>query len=531
MIIHFPTLGARALRGCLQLSVTAALLLTSLSMRTTAQTTTINTQLMATSGYNNVTSAGSGGTAYITFVLYNNSGSDIKLKEVGRYVQTTNNNQPSTIYYSATSLSGSPGTLPNGWTQIHTATVTGITASGIAKVNDNINFIIPSGATYRFALQIGGTNYYSSSGAPNSFTAGGVTMYCGNYQIGGANVGYGSTNTPRYFRGYVTFEPANQAPNNAGVVDVTSPSGGFCTGSYPVKVLVKNTGTSTLNNVTVQWRLDGTLQGNVVYNTPIPVGQTAEVTLHNSINFGIAARTIKAWTILPNGVTDPVNTDDTTEVTVRASLSGTYTVGSGGDFPTVADAANALNQYGICAPVTMNILPGTYTGQVKLDSITGTSASRRVTFQSQSGDPTSVVVNAAPTGTGYVWQMNNSSFVTIKNITVESSTSNAGRVIEYVGSSSSDSLINCTINSTGTTSSSNSSGIFADELTGTKNVFLNNNINRGYYAIFWSGTSTAILTSDHVFDGNKITDAYLYSHYFYYTNNLKVRNEVVRAIN
>lgn len=178
----------------------------------TAQSSTINTEQMATSGYSSNTSAGSGGTAYITFAIENNSGGDIKLTDVGRYVTSTYNGETSTLYYSETELSGNPGTLPTtGWTEVDENILSGISTSDINPVNVGMEFIIPDGKTYRFALMITGTNYYSSSGSPNTFTVNGVSLYCGDYQINGANVGYGASNTPRYFRGFITFEPACDA--------------------------------------------------------------------------------------------------------------------------------------------------------------------------------------------------------------------------------------------------------------------------------------------------------------------------------
>lgn len=185
----------------------ALFLLTSYAA--TAQVTVINTQSLATSGYSSATSTGSGGTKFITFAIYNNTGGSIKLTTLGRYVTTAHNGQTSTIYYSSSSLSGTVGTLPTtGWTEIDHDTISGVTASDIDTVNTNINFVIPNGATYRFACLTSGTNSYSSSGSPNSFTVNNISLYAGNYTINGSNVGYAATISPRYFRGFVVFEPS-----------------------------------------------------------------------------------------------------------------------------------------------------------------------------------------------------------------------------------------------------------------------------------------------------------------------------------
>jgi len=170
-----------------------------------AQVTTINTS--TTTGYNGSNSSGTNG--FITFVITNTSGATIKVTEVGNWATTSHNNTTSTLWYTSTSLSG-PVTLAGPtWTSIASNTVTGVTSSGVFPVLPGLNFEIPNNATYRFAVHTSGTNNYTS-GTPaiNSFTAAGVTMYTGNYQISGLNVGYAVSNNPRFFTGYITFEPA-----------------------------------------------------------------------------------------------------------------------------------------------------------------------------------------------------------------------------------------------------------------------------------------------------------------------------------
>src|SRR5690606_22013739 len=187
-----------------------------------AQSSTINTHTMASSGYTGGTSTGSGGTAFITFAVHNHSGSAIKLTEVGNWTATAHNGKYSTLYYSATSLSGTVGTFPMlGWDTVSSQEVAGITATTVNTVNSGMEFEIPNNTTYRFAILTTGTNYYSSSSSPNSFTVDGVTLYAGDYQISGSNVGYAATLTPRFFTGYITFEPACTAVFTSEPADVS----------------------------------------------------------------------------------------------------------------------------------------------------------------------------------------------------------------------------------------------------------------------------------------------------------------------
>lgn len=492
-----------------------------------AQSTTINTHLLGATGYGGGTSTGTGGTKFITFVVANNSGVPMKLTDVGTWTATSHNGSTSTLYYSSTSLSGTVGTLPTtGWNVVDVNTVSGITATTVNPVNVNMNFIIPDGAVYRFAILTTGTNYYSSSSTPNNFTAAGVTLYTGNHQIGGSNVGYAATLSPRYFTGFITFEPLGYGSNNASVVDLTSPKPSFCAGNYPVKVQIRNSGTNTINSVGIGWELDGIPQPPVSYNMAMASGASAEITLSNSEAFGSNLRTIKAWTTMPNGVVDTVTNDDTLKTGTRAGLSGTYTVGTGGDFLNVVDAADALTKFGVCGPVVMNILPGIYTGSVVLSDVSGTSATNTVTFKSQNGNSSSVIINAAAAGTGAVVLLANTSYVTIRDVTMAAAIPNEGRVVTFTGSSSYDNILHCVINSQGNTTSSNSAGIYAEDITGGNLTIVGNVINRGYYGIRVEGVGTTSKSSGNVIDSNELNEVY-YGTYCYYTDDLKIRNNKI----
>lgn len=172
-----------------------------------AQSSTINTFTMGT-GYNG--NNNSGGNTFTTFVLENNSGGDLKITEIGNWCETAHNNTTSTLWYTSSSLSGPVTLTTPTWNTIASGTVTGVTGGGVHPVISNVNFVIPDGATYRFAVHTNGpqNNYTLGTGTPNNFTVAGMTMYVGNHQISGQNVGYAATNNPRFYTGYVTFEPA-----------------------------------------------------------------------------------------------------------------------------------------------------------------------------------------------------------------------------------------------------------------------------------------------------------------------------------
>lgn len=78
---------------------------------------------------------------------------------------------------------------------------------------------------------------------------------------------------------------------------------------------------------------------------------------------------------------------------VAQPLSGTYTIGGNSpDYPKMSDAVQALDSLGINGPVSFNIRNGTYIEDVLIDTVVGTSDTSWITFQSETGDSSAVIV-------------------------------------------------------------------------------------------------------------------------------------------
>ncbi|MBI5727427.1 MAG: hypothetical protein HY965_06220, partial [Ignavibacteriales bacterium] len=85
-------------------------------------------------------------------------------------------------------------------------------------------------------------------------------------------------------------------------------------------------------------------------------------------------------------------------VTPSAIAGGTYTVGSGGTYPTLSAAANALNVNGIAGAVVLEVLTGTYNDIFHLINVAGTSATNTITLRKNSGTVTLSPKYGAGTG-------------------------------------------------------------------------------------------------------------------------------------
>jgi len=75
-------------------------------------------------------------------------------------------------------------------------------------------------------------------------------------------------------------------------------------------------------------------------------------------------------------------------------LNGAYTVGSGGDYPTIVSAVNDAENEGIIGPVIFNILTGIYNESVSITFIPGSSPLNTLTIKSFSGISSEVQVNS-----------------------------------------------------------------------------------------------------------------------------------------
>ena len=116
-------------------------------------------------------------------------------------------------------------------------------------------------------------------------------------------------------------------PNNAGVDSVFVPATPFCSGPTTVSARIHNYGSNIINSVDVNWSIDGVLQTPIDITTPIDMenstaGPNAYVEL-GTVNFPFnTPKVIKAWTTLPNGVTDTKPVNDSTTKTITATQQG-----------------------------------------------------------------------------------------------------------------------------------------------------------------------------------------------------------------
>jgi hypothetical protein len=208
--------------------------------------------------------------------------------------------------------------------------------------------------------------------------------------------------------------------NDAGVLDLASPTLPIVGGFASVEVVIRNYGIAPLNSFMVGWTIDGVVQTPVPYSgATIPVGGNTNMILAN-LNFPTSTTSLEFWTSMPNGVTDERPSNDTLTVGICPGLAGTYSVGhSSSDYPTVSAALDALMSCGVSGPVTMEFAAGTYNGPWVLTEIPGASLANTVTFDGLNSANAIITHDASgPNGAATV-TFDGVDYFTIKNFRIE----------------------------------------------------------------------------------------------------------------
>ncbi|MBE0642558.1 MAG: hypothetical protein IH600_00585, partial [Bacteroidetes bacterium] len=223
--------------------------------------------------------------------------------------------------------------------------------------------------------------------------------------------------------------------------------------------------------------------------------------------------------------------------TGHAQLSGTYTIGSGGNYTTFNAAITALSA-GVSGPVTFNVLAGTYNETFTIPAITGASAVNTITFTGGVGNAaTRVISYDQSTSYAAVITLNGADYVRFRYLTVNSLNATYGYGFLFTNSADYNEITNCVINMPITSSSVYHIGICASTTTsystygahGIYNLIQNNTITGGYYGIRWNGSGSTDYTiaRGNQFIGNSVIDFYTYGIYCYYGGAYVIRGNYV----
>lgn len=307
------------------------------------------------------------------------------------------------------------------------------------------------------------------------------------------------------------------AQTDAGVSAIVSPSNLTCQGTQPVTAVIQNYGAAGITSALVNWTVNGIAQAPFNYNGLLFTGETDTVTIGNYA-FGFGTNTLDVRTASPNGGADADSSNDSTAVTVVVQMNGSYTIGgTTPDFAEFNDAVAALSTYGVCGPVVFNMRAGTDTMQSVINEIIGADSTNRITFQSENGDSTSVVLTYPSVDslnpTNYLIRLDGADYITFNKITLaRSGILSYGRVLELMNNASHITVSNCRLSgSTNPTNNSLAALIYSGSSSPTNDsslMIMNNHLLNGSIGVYMNGINTIQLELDNVISDNIFENQY-----------------------
>jgi hypothetical protein len=315
--------------------------------------------------------------------------------------------------------------------------------------------------------------------------------------------------------------PAN---GNGMLETITGLEEGYIVGQIDtIKVIIANTGSTSLSSINLGWSVNGVVQNNNL-NFPVSLlrGESDMVSL-GTLTYSAGKTIIKVWINNLNGGTlaDAFAEDDTLVVSgfiCNKSYNGRFTIGALGDFQTIEEAYHILTLCGVNGDITLAFESGTHTGNLDLTNAVTIFGNYFLTITSISGN-TSDVTFAAPKGV--LIQCNNTNNLIIQDIILDATKGTCG--IQFTGAASNITLDNCHILTNPTVTVTGYAGIYKATNTGALNGLTVKNcmIDGGYHGIYLYGTSSSYCRNI-LIDNNTMTKQYYYGIYLYYVSTSSV---------
>ena len=293
--------------------------------------------------------------------------------------------------------------------------------------------------------------------------------------------------------------------DDAGVEAIISPGASVPSNSpIPINVIVRNNGANTLTSVMINWELDGISKPTFQWTGSILSDSvSAPITIAtDTFNYGV--HQLKVWTSMPNSNTDSLNLNDTIQISFVATLNGSYSVGNQtSDFPTLTDVISTLDSIGVGGAVIFNIEPGIYDEQLCIKEVYGASAINTITFQSSTGDSTSVIITHDASGSNdfSTIKLDGVDYLIIKEMTIKG-TGTYSFAVELLNGASNNEISNNIIECKW--GAWNNIAIYENNSINPHNRYTNNKISNCWTGINVENNSPSLRNKGTVIENNLI---------------------------
>jgi pectin methylesterase-like acyl-CoA thioesterase len=222
-------------------------------------------------------------------------------------------------------------------------------------------------------------------------------------------------------------------------------------------------------------------------------------------------------------------------------LSGTKTIGIGGDYTTFAEAIDAVVLKGISDDLDFDVLPGVYNEQIDLVSIPGASAMYEVGFQSQTGNTADVNITyiANNLDSNFVMRLYGSDFVHFYNLTFTATGDPYARVLDLYEGTDFFTLRYCILNSIIESGNDQRQAIIYSGDSYYRSRSINGNvINRGTFGLYLRRESSSdeypkeLEIRDNIINENGYTGIYVQFHDAptFYRNTISAASYGIQAL-
>lgn len=447
---------------------------------------------------------------------------------------------PAEVWYKqgtiATNYPGSGNvSTANGWTLAvsGTATSQGPSSTTPSPISFGSTMIPLSGnTTYTFVVNgagtLGGTRYMTgSTGSTNIATDGTLSIDC---SVGrGGTIPSSMVNNPRYFVGSLTYIPQTPCTGTPTAGTSVTSSGSVC----PLQNFnLSLSGATVASGLAYQWQSSTSASGPWVNISGATISSTS------------VSQTVDTYYRCEVTCTPSSSVAYSTPIqvlTLPNLAGGTYTIGSGGNYPSFT-AAFAAASCGVAGPVVFQVLPnsGPYNEQLEIPEIPGMSATNTITVKGNFNTLTYGTTNTSERHTLY---LNGADYLTFEDLTIEATGVSAGWAVRMNGNADYNTFKRCVIKSNETSTSSSFAAFTlttsATAATGTQTGTASNllidscQIIGGYYGLCLNGSGsnlTAGRPSNNTVRNSTISNFRLYGIYVYGQNDLKIENNDINRI-
>ena len=287
-----------------------------------------------------------------------------------------------------------------------------------------------------------------------------------------------------------------------------------------LKLVLKNTGNTTISTIDLEWSLNGVSKGNAAYATSLIKGAKDTIVLAPLTYTSSGQYDIKIWINQLNGglLADDYPLDDTVNLSLFAcsgGISGRFIIDStSGNYQSLDEALIDLSNC-IAGDVTLVLNPGTYRQNINLSNNTSYMKNYMLTIESSTHNAADVIIRPS-TGAGIT--LSNTRNLILKDITVDA-TVTGGYAVQFTGACTNIVIRDCRLLASPTTTSTTSAPVYKAFGTGIVDSisFINNLMDGGYYGwYFYGGVGTSAYGTHIIFDSNTVSNQYYYATYPYY---------------